>query len=240
MLKLELKLLKSKRLIIPAIALMLVMSLLAFLNYWIGVDTKQLENTQLARFLATNASQSTLVGLFFILWTTQIAVHLNVSGFYKMLLTFGWTRQKLFLYALWQLLFYSFIYMFFNYCVYSFVGLFFRINPFLLLVNTSVCALINQFLFFYVMGLLGLILGFYRSSNVMILPVLIYWMFEGWGSHFLHKRLEFEGVQFFPLKSLKLLVGENILGATQLTVVAVYSVLYIFLFSQIVEKRNFV
>lgn len=240
MIQIELKLLKSKRFIIPVIALLLVMALLAFFDYWFGYGDKQLKGAQLAQYIATNATQSTMLGLFFIFWMLQLSIHLNASGFYKMLLTLGWSRSKLYLYALMQLAFYSLIYLLLNFLVYSILGLFYGTNPLLLIANTSVCALINQFLFLCMMGLLGMIIGFFRPNHVMVLPVLIYWLFEGWLSHFLLKKLEFKGGKFLPLQASKLLIGENLLGISQQFVIAVYAIVYIFLFNQIIQKRNFV
>lgn len=240
MIKIEFKLLQSKRFIIPAIALLLVMALLAFFDYWFAVGNKQLEGAQLAQHIATRATQTTMLGLFFIFWMLQLSIHLNASGFYKMLLNFGWSRTKIFQYALVQLAFYAAVYMLLNFFVYAILGLFYGTNPFLLLANTSICTLINQYLFLCMMGILGLIIGFFRPNHVTILPVLIYWLFEGWFSHFLLKKLEFEGGQFFPLQAVKRLIGENLLSSVQQMVIAAYAVVFIFLFNRIIQQRNFV
>lgn len=240
MIQIEHKLLKSKRFIIPALTLLLVMALLAFFSFWFGAVNKQLEGAQLAKYIAGNASQSSMLGLFFLFWMLQLSIHLSNSGFYKMLLVLGWSRSKLYLYALLQLIFYIGIYLLLNFLVYAMLGLFYGINPFQLVANSSLCALINQFLFLGLLGLLGLIIGFFRPNQVMVLPVLIYWMFEGWLSSFLLKKMAFEGGEYFPLQAIKLLIGENLLTVPRQIVIAVYAVAGIFLFHRIIQKQNFV
>ena len=100
MITIEIKLLKSKKQVLPAAILLLALLFMAFVDYWVGAEQKQLAGKELAEFISIRASQATLPALFFIFWMLQRTIHLVNIGYYKMLLVMGWARYKLFIYSL--------------------------------------------------------------------------------------------------------------------------------------------
>ena len=230
MISIELKLFRSKKQILPAAILMLALLFLASIDYWYGAGQKQLEGAALAEFISIQASQSTLPALFFIFWILQRSIHLINSGYYKMLLLAGWPRHKVFFYSIMQVVF----------ICYAVLGLFKGTNPFQLLFNTDYNALISQFLYLAATGLIALALAFLRPNAVMALPVLVYWLLEGWLAGFIHRKLESDAVQFLPLQSIKEIISENLLNTQQTLLIAVYTLAIVLLLHFSIQKRMFV
>ncbi len=240
MINIELKLLKSKKQLLPAAVLMLALLFLAFIDYWFGTDNKQLDDKALAGFISIQASQSTLPALFFIFWVLQRSIHLLNSGYYKMLLLAGWPRHKVFFYSIMQVCVYSLVFMLLNFICYSLLGFFYGINPFLLIFNTDYNALISQFLYLLATGFIALALAFLRPNAVMALPVLVYWLLEGWLSNFIHRKLESDAGHFLPLQSVKEIISENLLNTQQTVLIAAYTLIVLLLLHFSIQKRMFV
>lgn len=203
MISIELKLMKSRKLIIPAITLLLAMLFLSIVDCWFGSVQKQLKGEKLAEFISIRTFQSTLPALFFLFWMLQFSIHLINTGFYKMLLVLGWSRTRLYLYCLFQLSIYAAILLLFNFLCHSILIFFFNSNPIQLFLYTDFNALISQYLYLLIIGIIGITIGFLRPNYAMILPVFIYWLLEGWAYNFIHKKLELGIGEFLPLQAIK-------------------------------------
>ncbi len=231
---------KSKKQVLPAAVLMLALFFLAFIDYWYGNSQKQLEGAALAEFISIRASQSTLPALFFIFWVLQRSVHLLNSGYYKMLLLAGWRRHKVFFYSIVQVALYALSFMLLNFFCYAALSFFRETNPFQLLFHTDYNALISQFLYLVATGFVALTLAFLRPNPVMALPVLVYWLLEGWMVDFIHRKLESNAGHFFPLRSIKEIISENLLHTQQIMLIATYTLIVLLLLHFSIQKRMFV
>lgn len=240
MIGIELKLLKSKKLILPVTILLIALLLLAFASYWTGAERKQLEGTSLAGFLAIQASQSGIIALFFLFWILQFSIHLQNSGFYKMLLLFGWQREKLFVFTIFQVAFNALLLMLLNYVSYSLLSLFYGTNPFQLLINSDVNALLAQYFYLILIGVFAMTLGSLKASYVMILPVFVYWTLEGWLSSILKKKLELEIGDFLPLQAIRQIVSESLLSPIQSLFIGFYVILFLFILHFSIQRKMFV
>lgn len=240
MLSIELKLFKNKKQILPATVLLLALFFLAFLNYWYGAGKKQLDGAALAEFISIQASQSTLPALFFIFWVLQRSIHLINSGYYKMLLLLGWPRHKLFFYTILQVGVYAFSFMLLNFICYASLSFFKGTNPLQLILNTDYNALISQFLYLAATGFIALAIAFARPNPVMALPILVYWLLEGWLVHFIHRKTESAAGDFLPLQACKQIISENLLGTKQVLLVAGYTFIFLIILHFSIQKRMFV
>ena len=240
MITIELKLFKSKKQMLPAAILMLALLFLAFIDYWYVAGQKQLDGAALAEFISIRASQSTLPALFFIFWVLQRSIHLLNTGYYKMLLWAGWPRHKIFFYNIMQIALYAFSFMLLNFICYAILSFFKGTNPFQLLVNTDYNALISQFLYLVATGFIALALAFLRPTPVMALPVLVYWLLEGWLTNFIHRKLESDAAQFLPLQAIKQIISENLLTTQQTLLIAAYSLTVLLLLHFSIQKQMFV
>jgi len=239
MITIELKLLKSKKQVLPATVLMLALLFLAFIDYWYVAGQKQLDGAALAGFISIQASQSALPALFFIFWVLQRSIHLINSGYYKMLLTAGWPRHKVFLYSIVQVILYALSFMILNFICYAIFSFFRGTNPFQLLFNTDYNALISQFLYLLATGFIALALAFLRPTPVMALPVLIYWLLEGWLTNFIHRKLESDAAQSLPLQAIKQIISENLLNTQQIVLIVIYVLITLLLLHFSIQKRMF-
>ncbi|WP_321345659.1 hypothetical protein [uncultured Draconibacterium sp.] len=240
MITIELKLLKSKKQILPAAVLMIALLFLAFIEYWFIAGQKQLEATDLASFVSIRASQSTLAALFFIFWMLQLSIHLINAGYYKMLLLAGWPRHKVFFYSIVQICLYVLSFMLLNFICYSIFSFFRGTNPFQLLFQTDYNALLSQFLYLTATGFIALALAFLRPNPVMALPVLIYWLLEGWLAGFIHRKLESDTELFLPLQAFKQIISENLLNTQQTILIAIYALVALLVLHFSIQKRMFV
>ena len=240
MISIELKLLKSKKQLLPAAVLMLALLFLAFIEYWYIASPKQLESPDLAAFVSIQASQSTLPALFFIFWVLQRSIHLLNSGYYKMLLLAGWPRHKVFFYSILQVVIYAISFMILNFVCYAVLGLFNGTNPFQLLFYTDYNAMVSQFLYLSATGFIALALAFLRPNAVMALPVLVYWLLEGWLANFIHRKLESNTGQFLPLQTVKEIISENLLNTQQTLLIGFYTLVVLLLLHFSIQKRMFV
>ena len=240
MIQIELKLFRNRKQLLPAIVLLLALLFLAFVDYWVGAGQKQLEGKRLAEFISIQASQSTLPALFFIFWVLQRSVHLINTGYYKMLLLAGWPRHKLFFYGIVQVCMYALVFMLLNFVCYSLLGFFYGTNPFRLIFNTDYNALISQFLYLSATGFIALALAFLRPTPLLVLPVLVYWLLEGWLVNFIHRKLESDAGEFLPLQAVKTIISENLLNTQQTLLIAGYSLLFLLVLHFSIQKRIFV
>nr|WP_319512564.1 hypothetical protein [uncultured Draconibacterium sp.] len=240
MITIELKLLKSKKQILPAAVLVIALLFLAFIEYWFVAGQKQLEGTDLASFVSIRASQSALPALFFIFWVLQRCIHLINTGYYKMLLLAGWPRYKVFFYSIVQICLYALSFMLLNFICYAILSFFRGTNPFQLLFQTDYNALLSQFLYLTATGFIALALAFLRPNPVMALPVLVYWLLEGWLAGFIHRKLESDAELFLPLQAFKQIISENLLNTQQTILIAIYALVALLVLHFSIQKRMFV
>jgi len=240
MISIEIKLFKNKKQILPAAVLMLALLFLAFIDYWFGAGNKQLKGAELAEFVSIRGSQSALPALFFIFWVLQRTVHLINTGYYKMLLVNGWPRHKLFLYNILQVGLYALSFMLLNFICYAVLSFFYGTNPLQLLLNTDYNALMSQFLYLTAAGFIALTIAFLHPSPVMALPVLVYWLLEGWIVNLIHRKLESEAGNFLPLQAVKQIISENLLRTPQIAMITVYTLLFLIILHFSIQKRMFV
>lgn len=240
MLQIEIKLLKSKRFILPAVILFLVLLFLAFTNYWVGAKSKELEGANLAAFVSSKATQSTILALFFLFWMLQFSIHLQNSGFYKMLIIFGWSRKKLFIYNIFQIGLYALLLMLLNYLCFAVLSFFYGTNPVQLIFNSEINGLLSQYFYLFAIGLFAVFVGYVWPNYILILPVFIYWLFEGWINNLLVKRFELDFGKYFPLQSTQQIISETILNYSQILTIGIYaSLLFVFL-NLSIQKKMFV
>jgi len=240
MFTIELSLANKKKLILPLVVLSLAMFFLAYIDFWYGAGQKKLTGNELAAYLSGKAFQSASLALFFIFWMLQMHIQHTLTGFYKMLLVFGWSREKLFLYQLFQDCIYAAAFMLLNFFCYAVWGIFYAVYPWNLIFQTDINALLSQFMYLLLVGAFAMLIGSIRTSYVMVLPVFIYWLLEGWFGNYLNRQLESSIGNFFPLKAMSLLVGDSLLGLIQLTTIACYSLIIIFLLHLSIQKKMFV
>lgn len=240
MISIELKIIKTKKQVLPASVLMLALLFLAFVDYWYVAGPKGLEGSSLAGFISIQASQSTLPALFFIFWVLQRSIHFINSGYYKMLLIAGWPRHNVFFYSIMQICLYALSFMLLNFICYALLSFFRGTNPVQLLFNTDYNALISQFIYLVATGFIALALAFLRPNPVMALPVLVYWLLEGWLANFIHRKLENDAGQFLPLQSVKAIISENLLNTQQTLLITVYMLIVLMLLHFSIQKRMFV
>ena len=240
MFRIELKLLNSRKLILPAFILLLALLFLSFFAYWTGAEKKQLEGTALASFLAIRGTQSGTVALFFLFWMLQFSIHLQNSGFYKMLLLLGWQRRQLFLYTIFQIGLYAFGVMLLNFIAFSLLSVFYGTNPLQLLLNSDISALLSLYFYLFLIGLLALAMSFLKANYILILPVFLYWILEGWLNSLLTKKFELDLGGFFPLQSTRQIISENLLNPQQIACIGFYALAFVFILHFSVQKKMFV
>ncbi len=240
MLQIEIKLLKSKKFILPAAILMLAMLFTSFLYYWVGSKQKELEGAALAAFVSVRGMQSTTLALFFLFWMLQFTIHLQNTGFYKMLLLFGWQRNKIFVYNLFQIGIYAVLLMLLNYLCFALFSFFYGTNPFQLIFNSDINGLLSQYFYLFAIGLFGVVVGSVWSNYILILPFFIYWLFEGWLNSLLNKRFELSLGEKFPLQSIHQIISENLLNFSQILTIGIYVSLFFMLLHLSIQKKMFV
>ncbi len=239
MFRTELKLIKSRKLILPASILLLALLFQAFFAYWSGAENKQLEGAALASFLAIRATQSGITALFFLFWMLQYSIHLQNSGYYKMLLLFGWQRRQLFLYTIFQIGLYAFLLILLNFVAFSLLSVFYGIHPLQLLVNSDINSLLSQYFYLLIIGLLAVVLSFLKANYVLILPVFIYWILEGWLNSLLKKKFEMNFGDFLPLQATRQIISENLLNPSQIVLIGLYALIFVLILSFSIDKKMF-
>lgn len=239
MIRIEFKLLQSRKLLLPASVLLFAIVLLAFVSYWTGAEQKQLEGTVLASFIAIRATQSSIIALFFLFWMMQFTIHLQNSGYYKMLLLFGWQRKKLFLYSIFQIAIYALLFMLINFVGFAILSVFYGTNPLQLVFNTNINALLSQFFYLFLTGVFAVTLGTLKSNYVMVLPIFIYWILEGWLKSILKRKFELEIGNYFPLQASKQIISENLLNYTQMMFVGIYVFLFLGLLHYSLQRKMY-
>ncbi|MCG6190161.1 hypothetical protein [Maribellus maritimus] len=89
-------------------------------------------------------------------------------------------------------------------------------------------------------GFVALTLAFLRPNPVMALPVLAYWLLEGWLVDFIHRKLESNAGSFFPLQSIKEIISDNLLQAQQTILITIYMLIVLLLLHLSIQKRMFI
>ena len=135
---------------------------------------------------------------------------------------------------------YAILFMLLNFVCYTPLSFFYGTNPFQLLFHTDYNALISQFLYLAATGFAALTVAFLRPNPVMVLPVLVYWIFEGWMADFIYQKLESNAGYFFPLQSLKEIISDNILHSQQTVLIVIYTLVVLLLLHFSIQKRMFV
>ena len=240
MISIELKLLKSKKQVLPAAILLLALLFMAFVDYWVGAEQKQMAGAALAGFISIRASQAILPALFFTFWMLQRTIHLVNTGYYKMLLVMGWERHKLFIYSLLQVYFYAFLFMLLYFVCYAMLSFFYETNPIQLLLNTDYNTIFSQFLFLSATGFIALTVAFLRPNPLLILPVFVYWLLEGWLVNFIQRKFESDTGDSFPLQAFKQIISENLLDTPHTIVISAYTLLFLLGLHFSIQKRMFV
>jgi hypothetical protein len=240
MFEIELNLATKKKLVLPFVVLSLAMFFIAYIDFWYGAGQKRLTGNELAAYLSGKAFQSALLALFYIFWMLQMQIQHTLTGFYKMLLVFGWSREKLFLYQLFQDGLYAAAFMALNFLCYAVWGLFYSVYPWNLIFQADINAMLSQFLYLLLVGAFAMLIGSVRTSYVMVLPVFIYWLLEGWFGNYLNRQLDSSMADFFPLKAMSLLVSDNLLGFVQLGAIDCYSLAILLLLYRSNQKKMFV
>jgi hypothetical protein len=240
MISIEIKLLKSKQQVLPVAILIFALFFMAFVDFWIGTKQSQLAGAELAAFISIRANQSTLSALFFIFWVLQRTTHLINPGYYKMLLTIGWPRHKLFIYNIFQVVFHSSIFMLLNFICYAALSIFNDTNPLQLIFHTDYNSIFSQFLYLAITGFVAITISFLRPNSVMALPILVYWILESWLVGFIQRKLESNAGHFFPFQAMKQIISENLLGTQQIIFIAGYTLLFLLVLHFSIQKRMFV
>nr|WP_319400579.1 hypothetical protein [uncultured Carboxylicivirga sp.] len=234
LLKYESNFIKGKRFVVPFISLLLIIGLMALLTF---ITSEVNDPNQLAEKAVSKILNSSLIALFYLVWLLQHYVHLYRSGYYKMLLAFGFNRHRLFVYQLIQTLVYTFIFlsvMWFATCI---SGIFMGIMPWLVISSTSFTSVISYFLYLMVLGQIAALLASTRKNHMLILPVLFYWFFESWVNYLITKQ-NADLFHFLPLDCLKQIIGNEILTITQSLIICGYTALLFHLLYFKLQKRN--
>lgn len=105
--------------------------------------------------------------------------------------------------------------------------------------NTDFNAMFAQYFYLFMVGSLGVAIAFLRPGYVMLLPVFIYWLIEGWAGSYLQKKMESSVGDYFPLQAMKQLVGENLLGTTQIGIIAFYALAVFIILNSTIQKKMF-
>ncbi|MCG8578877.1 MAG: hypothetical protein MI866_03115 [Bacteroidales bacterium] len=237
-LKYEYQLLASWRTLIPLLVLALILLLSSFLFLWSG-NNDHLKGNELAGHLANRSMSSTLPALFFAMWLIQMVSHLVTSGYYSSLLYFGSSRAKLFVYCQVQVVVYLTLFLFISYLVNSCAGLFFGIFPWQLLIEINFNNLLSYGLFLYAIGNVGLLIGLYKPSHLIVLPFFFYWLMESWLVSYLIRKFETDYFRVAPLAGFKAIVGNAVLSPYMMLVVCLYLSAVVLLIQRTILTKNF-
>lgn len=220
-LKIESFFLRSPRIWMPFIALGVVLFFPALITFWSG-NNDHLTGSELANYASNQTLNSSLTGFFFVLWMVQHFVHLIQSGFYRSLLMFGASRNGLFLYGQVQVVIYILAFILIAFIANVVAGIFFGVMPWQLIMATDYNSLIAQMLFLFAIGNLSAVLAYLKPGHLILLPLLFYWLLEGWIVSQSVKKWDLEFMAFLPLNSFKSIIGEALMELPQLLAVGVY------------------
>ncbi|MBR8536957.1 hypothetical protein KDU71_15395 [Carboxylicivirga sediminis] len=234
----ELHLLTTWRTAINFIILFILFLFLSLLQLWSG-SNDHLSDSTLAQHIGKRAMTSTLTGLFFTLFIIQMVSHLTNSGYYRSLLSFGLSRPKLFLHCQFQITFYLLLILFINYIAASIAGIFFDIRPWQLVLHLNFNSFTAHCLFLFALGNIGLLIGFFRPGNIMVLPFLFYWLIESWLVGYANKGMDTTLFSYTPLAGLKLIIGDTILSTTSLIIISFYVCSTLLILHQSILKKSF-
>lgn len=236
MIKQEIHLLRSRRIIIPIVVLSVAFLMLATFSYW--RSSKLVVDHEIASLVSNSAFQSTTMALFFMIWILQATIHLISCGYYRMMFTFGKSRTQLFAYVIKQVVLYVLLFMILNFVIYAIVGLFKGLAPWVLIINSDINALISQFLFLFLSGIIAVCIGFVRTNHALILPFVIYWFLEGWIAGLIKKKMEVDVGRFFPLRISKQIISDQFLTPLNLTLIALISLFLLVSLNYIIQRKN--
>lgn len=229
---------KKRGTIISLATIALLFLLNSFLRFWSG-GNNDLHDLTLAQSVVNHTFESTFTGLIFMLWILQSRVQLLNSGFYKMLLATGWSRNRLTGFLLVEITGLLILLLTLNFLVTSFMGLFWGIFPWQLIMGTDWNSLLSHFQYLWIIGILAGLIAFVRSSQALLIGVFVYWTLEGALVSFIKRKLEFDAIEWLPLNALEKIVGQELLTPVSLIIISMYSALLIYGIYYQVGKRNF-
>lgn len=233
----ELNFIKGKRFFLPLFSLLIVLGILGLLNFYLA-SNNMLQGKELAQQVSTRILSSSIAGLFFMVWLLQHYVHLFRCGYYSMLLSFGISRHQLYSYLFLQIGLYSLLFSLINFTACSFSGLFFNIWPWQLLMASDYNLLISMQLMLFGLGTFAALLATIPWNHLLVLPLLFYWLLESWIVGLLRKNHE-QLINYFPLKSLLNLVGNEILNTQQVLICTAYISIASIALYRIIKLKSF-
>jgi len=234
MLQFEMSFLKGKRFFLPFFSLMLIISLLSLLTL---LTSNTNDIYQLAQKASSSMLSSGLIALFYTTWILQHYIHLYRSGYFKMLVAFGYNRHQLFTYQLVQTTIYVIIFLIVMLLATSLTAIFKGIMPWQIITSTSYTSVVLYFLLLLILGQLAALLSSSRKNHMLLIPVLFYWFFESWIQYLLSKQSP-DLIHFLPLDSLKQMIGNQVLTISQSIIICLYAGLIIHLLYYSLQKQN--
>ena len=234
MLQFEISFLKGKRFLLPFFSLMLIISLLSLLTL---LTSNTNDIYQLAQKASSSMLGSGLIALFYTIWILQHYIHLYISGYYKMLMAFGYNRHQLFTYQLVQTIIYVIIFLIVMLLSTSLTAIFKGIMPWQIIASTSYTSVVLYFLLLLILGQLAALLSSCSKNHMLLLPVLFYWFFENWIQYLLTKQTP-DLIHFLPIDSLKQMIGDQVLTISQSTIICTYVALIFHLLYYKLQKQN--
>ncbi len=237
--KIESFFIRSPRLWIPFMALGVVLFFPALLTFWSG-SNDHFRGDELAAYASNQTMNSSLTGFLFVLWMVQHFVYLIQSGFYKSILAFGASRSSLFSYGQFQVGIYLLAFAWINFLVNSIAGLFFGVMPWQLLLSSDYNSLVAQLLFLFAVGNIAALLAYLKPGHLVLLPLLFYWLLEGWIVSQSVNNWDLEVMEFLPLHSFRAIINDSLMEWPQLLSVAVYITVILGLLHNRILKRALV
>ncbi|MCL3780369.1 hypothetical protein EMN47_08175 [Prolixibacteraceae bacterium JC049] len=229
---------KKRGTIVSLVTIALLFLLNTIFRYWFGANN-HLEGITLAENVVTRTLESTFTGLIFMLWILQSRVQLINSGYYRMLLASGWTRNRLTSFLLLDITGLLVLLLVLNFLMSVLVGFFWGVYPWHIIMATDWNSLLAHFQYLWIVGLLAGLIAFFRSAQALLIAVFVYWMLEGTIVNFIKKKLEFDAIEWMPVNTLQKIVGQEILTPLPLIMISIYSGLLIYGVYYMVQKRSF-
>jgi len=230
---------RSPRIWIPFIALGVVLFFPSLITFWSG-SNNHFRADELAAYASNQTMNSSLTGFFFVLWMVQHFVHLIQSGFYKSLLVFGASRTSLFLYGQFQIALYILAFVLISFLGNVIAGLFFGVMPWQLLLSSDYNSLFAQILFLFAIGNIAALLAYLKPGHLVLLPLLFYWLLEGWIVSQCVNNWDLKAMEFLPLHSFRTIIGESLMEWPQLLATGVYITIVLGLLQYKTQKRALV
>nr|WP_321406770.1 hypothetical protein [uncultured Carboxylicivirga sp.] len=205
------------------------------LIFFLTADTYN--KNQLTQKVSTAILSSGLIALFYTIWILQHYIHLYRSGYYKMLLAFGFSRHQLYIYQLIQNLLFVIGFLAVMFLATSISGIAKGILPWEVLATTPLTSVVSYFLLLLALGQVAALLSTIRWNHMLLLPVLFYWFFESWLVYLITKHNP-DWIHFLPIDSLKQIVGNQVLTINQGLIIAFYMAFVFHLLYHNLQRRN--